>query len=344
MFCGVPGYRPAAITLTSSLLKGTSGHDAPLRPHPLDVVLARYAARSKMFSSGWGDEAFLASADYASYTLGLPPLVVDWQAENVAHKGRRRDGTFRSPLDFLPPESRLAHLRWWTRGPTDTACLALAASRDETYRAREHLFLPLVERGIDLYLLENPYYGRRHTAVGPSLATASDHALMTLATVCEARALLDWLRPHYAKLVVTGYSMGGHTSALTAARTPYPVACAPLATGASGAAIYTRGLLSLSVDFTALAAGSGNLDAARARMEKAFLPADITQYPPPLCCEAAVLVAGTRDGYVLQSETERLHRHWPGSTLHWINAGHFSALWSHRRMLRDAVLDAVGRL
>ena len=60
--------------------------------------------------------------------------------------------------------------------------------------------------------------------------------------------------------------------------------------------------------------------------------------------DAAVIAGCKRDGYVLRSETERLHQHWPGSTLRWIPAGHFSALVSSRRALCDCVADAVEKL
>jgi len=50
------------------------------------------------------------------------------------------------------------------------------------------------------------------------------------------------------------------------------------------------------------------------------------------------------DGYVLRRETERLHQHWPGSTLRWISAGHFSALVSSRCALCDCIADAVEKL
>ena len=69
----------------------------------------------------------------------------------------------------------------------------LAASRDEGYWIRERVFGPLTGRGIDLYLVENPYYGLRRDGRGPSDITVSDHGLMALAMVLEARALLDHL-------------------------------------------------------------------------------------------------------------------------------------------------------
>jgi hypothetical protein len=215
----------------------------------------------------------------------------------------------------------------------------LAASRDEGYWIRERVFGSLVSRGIDLYLLENPYYGLRRDGRGPSDITVADHGLMALGTVIEARALLDSLRSDYPKLMVAGYSMGGHMAAITAAVSTLPVACAALATGASASAIYTRGLLSWSVDFETLGG-----DSARERLRQVFDIADITNFRPPIRVDAAVVSGCTGDGYVLPQETERLHRHWKGSTLRWIKAGHFSALMTQRRVLCECVEEAAAKL
>jgi hypothetical protein len=203
----------------------------------------------------------------------------------------------------------------------------------------------LLGRGIDLYLVENPFYGRRRSAGGPAAITVSDQGLMALGMVWEARALLDHLRGNYPRIAVSGYSMGGHMAAITAAVSPFPVACAALATGASASSVYTRGLLSWSVDVGAL----GKTYAARPagvkqRLERLFESADVTRYPAPSRTDAAILAGCTRDGYVLRTETLRLHQHWPGSTLRWIRAGHFSALVTKRRALCDCIADAIAKL
>jgi hypothetical protein len=138
--------------------------------------------------------------------------------------------------------------------------------------------------------------------------------------------------------------MGGHMAAITAAVTPYPVACAALATGASASSIYTRGLLSWNVDLDALGGGPIHRSAARERLQYLFSVVDITRYPPPLRADAAVVAGCKRDGYVLRSETERLHQHWKGSELRWISGGHFSALMTRRRALCDCVAQAAEKL
>ncbi len=293
-----------------------------------------------MFSRGWGDEAIVAEFSRRDRYLTAPrSITVEWTPERVVGGSACRDGTFRSPLLELPDSVKTAHVRAWSRTGNAAACVVLAASRDEGYRVRERVFGALTEHGIDLYLLENPYYGMRRNGCGPSDITVADHCLMALASVLEARALLQSLKPGYPKLAVAGYSMGGHMAALTAAVSPFAVACTALATGASASAIYTRGLLSRSIDFDALGG-----DAARERLRTLFDSADLTSFRLPIRPDAAVVSGCTRDGYVFASETERLHQHWKGSALRWIDAGHFSALLTQARALRACVGEAVERL
>ena len=292
-----------------------------------------------MFSRGWGDDTVLAEFSQRSHYLREPAAIeVSWVAERAEKDQAVRDGKFPSPLLGLPDAVATAHVRSWTRLGNRSACVMPAASRDEGYAIRERVFGPLVARGIDLYFLENPFYGLRRDARGPSDITVADHGLMALGMVLEARALLGYLRPQYAKLAVAGYSMGGHMAAITAAVTPLPLACAALATGASASAIYTRGLLSRSVDFETL--GSS----ARERLRKLFEVADLANFRAPVRVDAAIVSGCTRDGYVLRSETERLHAHWKGSSVRWIKAGHFSALLTQRRALRECIETALERV
>ncbi len=321
-----------------------AGNAALVRAHPVDVVVALLSCRSRMFSRGWGDEGFLSDlSGKVSYEDRSDPIFITWQPETSRDGIVRRDGTFVSPLRQLPHDVATVYLRAWQRPGNQYACVIPAASRDEGYRAREFVFGSLADRGIDLYLLENPFYGQRRTADGPSLISVSDQAMMALGMVLEARALLESLRPGYQKLAVAGYSMGGHMAAITAAVTPFPLACAALATGASASSIYTRGLLSWSVDFDSLNALAKHTE-AQERLRQFFDAADITRYHAPVRVDAAIIVGCTRDGYVQRAETERLYQHWQGSTLRWVKAGHFSALLTNRRALCDAVSDALAKL
>ena len=325
-------------------LTARSSVGAP-RAHELDVIVAWLACRSKLFSGGWGDESLLADLSRRFSFADSPSAIsVRWVSAGQRGGISLRDGTFASPLMILPKKTSTGHVRAYSNPANAAACVILAGSRDEGYTTRERVFGPLVPRGLDLYLLENPFYGLRRSAGGPSLATFCDQALMTLAMVWEARALLELLRDRYAKLAIAGYSMGGHMAAITAAVSPFPLACAALATGASAAPIYTSGLLSWSVDLDALAGPQQPRAAARLRLNCLIEAADITRFAPPLRTDAAVIVGCTRDGYVLGAEIERLHQYWPGSTLRWVRAGHISALFTRRRSLCDAIADSVAKL
>jgi hypothetical protein len=313
--------------------------------HPLDVMAAWMACREKLFSRGWGDELLLTDlVQRASFAQPPGRICVDWSVRDRKACKIQRDGTFISPLDLLPAETRTAHVRAWLQPGNTAACVILAASRDEGYKMRERVFGALIDRGLDLYLLENPFYGRRRTSSSASLATFSDHVLMNLGSVWEARALLEYLRDSYRKLTVAGYSMGGHMAAITAAVSPFPLACAALATGASAVPIYTKGLLSWSVSLKALAVPPGQQLTAKERLHLLIEAADVTRHAPPMRADAAVVVGCLRDGYILANEIERLHQYWPGSSLRWLPGGHVTALMFFRGSLRDAVADATAKL
>ena len=317
----------------------------PRSTHPLDLVVAWLARRSKLFSVGWGDESIFARlSDRASYSVPPSPIALNWSTGVEYRAIARRDGTFRSPLELLPESARTVHVRAWTGVGHEAACVFLAASRDEGFRLREHVFGGLSARRLDLYFLENPFYGTRRTPQGPSQMTVSDQGLMALGMVLEARALVENLRPQYQKLVVAGYSMGGHMAAIIAAVTPFALGCAALATGASASSIYTRGLLSWSVDLDALMDKLDSRTSAKARLAQLFDVADLTRYPLPVRPDAAVIAGCKHDGYVFNSETERLHQHWKNSTLRWIPAGHFSALLTSRRALCNCIDEAAAKL
>ncbi|QSQ22342.1 alpha/beta hydrolase family protein [Pyxidicoccus parkwayensis] len=323
---------------------------SPLRSHVVDVLFAGVARRARLFTDGWGDEALLEKVTEGTSFFPVPARVSPTWGEPRAHKGVwLRDGTFTSPLPHLTPPVQTAHVRWLSEGSTRgrSACVVLAASREEGFALRERLYTPLVHEGIDLFLLENPYYGVRRPLgqKGGALRTVSDHVLMNLGMVEEARSLLTWLSDEgYERLGIAGYSMGGYMAALTAALFPEPLAVAALAAGASPVPVFTRGLLSWSIAFAELDGARRDAEQARQRLGHIFDLANLTKFPPPPQPGAAILLACRKDGFVPADETRALHAHWKESELRWVNAGHVSAILTERNALCAAVRDSLARV
>ncbi|MFP2927245.1 alpha/beta hydrolase family protein [Pyxidicoccus sp. 3LG] len=329
---------------------GTVETWSPLRSHVVDVLFAGLARRARLFAEGWGDEQLLQEVTVGTSFLPEPARVQPvWGAPRLHRGAQVRDGTFASPLTRLEPAALTAHVRWLSDGGSNrrAACVVLAASREEGFALRERLYASLVPEGVDLFLLENPYYGLRRPLGqrGGALRTVSDHVLMNLGMVEEARALLAWLRgAGYERLGVAGYSMGGYMAALTAVLVPEPLGVAALAAGASPVPVFTRGLLSWSIAFEELDGSRRDAEQARHRLGRIFDLANLTRFPPPRQPGAAILLACRRDGFVPEGETRALQAHWGHSELRWVNAGHVSAILTERTALCAAVRDSLARV
>lgn len=320
---------------------------ASLTAHWLDRAYAAYSSRDKLFSEGWGDERVidsLASGRFFSDEIAsLAPAFGPARQEGSLEV---RDATCISPLPRLPEPARTMHLRWLRapRVPTRGAALILAGSREEGYARRTSVFAPLTADGLELFLLENPFYGLRRPPgqSGGNVRTVAEQMLLNLGMIEESRALLSWLARSHQRITIAGYSMGGHMALCAGVLAGRDVGIAAMAAGASPVPIYTRDLLSRSVDFAALARSRGTtLDEARSRLAALFGRADATLLPPPPVPSRAVLVAIERDGYVSLDECVRLHAHWPGSTLRRVAGGHVSAMFTQRDALRAAVRDTA---
>ncbi|MCE9673505.1 alpha/beta hydrolase family protein [Myxococcus stipitatus] len=316
--------------------------------HLLDRFLSA-RVKAALFSEGWGDESALVGASLMSHLCPeVRPLEVRWA--RPSEQGRRLvvDGFFDSPCPLLPKEVRQGYLRRISAkpGPSRGACVILAASRDEGYFIRSWLFAPLAEQGVDVFLLENPYYGVRRALGqrGPHVRTVSDQLTMNLATIEEARSFVAFAKAQgYERVAVAGYSMGGFMAALTAATLPMPVGVAALAAGASPAPVFTKGAHSRSVNFRALSLTTSEGE-ARARLANILDAASARTLPPPPQPDAAIIVACAKDGFVPIAEAEALHAHWAGSELRIIDAGHISAVFTEGPALRRAIRDALDRV
>ncbi|KYF75553.1 hypothetical protein BE17_16360 [Sorangium cellulosum] len=314
--------------------------------------------RRRLFTEGFGDAAQIAARVSDAWFATPPqPIAVSWAAPPrvVGHHARHavRHGTFRSPAAGLPEASRIAHMcelspRVRRPAPDQPMYVMLAASGDEGFATRARLLGPMVEStGIGVLLLENPFYGLRRPPGqrGTALRTFADLMLMSLGMVAEGQALLAWLAANgHTQLGVTGFSMGAAVAALVAARWPKPLAAAILCAGRSAVPVFTRDLLSRSVEFERLGRGAGGAEEARRRVREYVAVLDMDRHPLPQCPSAAVIVGARHDGYVVPDEVERLHALWKGSELRWLPTGHAGALVKHGETLRWAAVEAMARL
>ena len=321
-----------------------------------DHALIALLRKGKLFSEGFGDRRRLARIvdAVASYrresALDVPSIA--WGDEKERFGVRRLRGTFAAPLAAeLPEESRTVHVELLlprgANAPHATPIvLLLAATSEEGFRRRRLFSLPLLQRGIAVLSVENPYYGLRRPAgqIGPFVRTFSDQFAMNFATVIEGRTLLAWLhREGYERVVVSGFSQGGMMAAFAAVTATFPVGVGPCAAGLTAPGIFLDAALSNAFAWPRLAADAGSEAEARALIERALDPVSLAVHPPPLRPELAIVLGAAHDGFVPKRDVEALHRHWPGAELRWVSAGHVTTAALHHGAHRQAIRDALAR-
>lgn len=135
--------------------------------------------------------------------------------------------------------------------------------------------------------------------------------------------------------------MGGNIAGFVAATSEVPVAPAPIAASYSPGPVFKHGILRRTVAWEAFGGESPETVESVGRIIDA---ASILRFPAPPHTAAAVLLAATKDGFVPNATTLALHRHWPGSKMDWVTAGHGSLLIRHRDRMVGAIAEAFDRL
>ncbi len=272
----------------------------------------------RLFPGGWGDPEALA---HFAHERRHPPetkeISISWEPA-VEHEGARL-GTFPSPGESLPAEASRARVLWFG-ADHERQVVLLAASNDHGWATRASVAHHLAAVGIGALILENPYYGTRRVQAGQPLPTVADFFRMGSATVAEARALLRYVAEGGHAAGVAGFSQGGSMAAYVSALAPGPVATACMAAGPSPSPVFTAGILSSTVDWTAL----GGQARALPRLRSMLDDVTVIRYPPTPHAAAAVVSGARRDAYVSPADVERLAAHWPGSELVWLEGGHAS--------------------
>jgi dienelactone hydrolase len=323
----------------------------------IDRGVAVATSLPPMFAGGWGPPELLEALIDRSNQFGPPaPIQVEWSRGHQTRRGIHVfQGSFATPNVGLPlpEESRIAHFQMLLPPePFKDGCppmmVHLAGTGDFTYRARRALAEPLVaEAGIGAAILQNPFYGERKPEGqrGTKLRYVTDQFLMNLATVEETRALLRWFREDgYARLGVTGYSMGGYMAAMTAQKMPFPLAVVPCATGNSSAYPLVTSPLYRMIDWPKLSMELPAGESARVHLAKLMEGFAIDRHGSLSPDNPAILVAALHDEFIPREEVKALQRHWPHAEIRWIDGGHTTGWALHGEAIRDAIGDTVAAL
>ena len=315
--------------------------------HPIDLLAPvgfRLDRRSKVFVGGWGDPDALGLFDRGLTAADpLPALELQWSRKEEHRGFRVRRASVTSPVaDMLPPDTRVVTVEWIEPAQgSDRVVVLLPAWNDEHFAARRKFATALAVRGVSSLIADIAFYGARriHPVSTPAIRTVGEFAVMGYSAVAEARGLVA-VATGMGHGGVAGYSMGGNLAAHVSATVARPIATAPLAASHGPAPVYLRGALHRAIAWPAL----GGRQDARSRLEDLLAKASVLHLPPLAHHPAAVLVSGSRDGFVLPEFSRDLAAHW-GAELRTVHGvGHGTLLWRHRPVLLDAIVDSFDRL
>lgn len=327
----------------------------------IDKLVSGLTKRVKFYADGIGDREYLDGlpAYLREFDSGdLRPGDIVRGPEREEGGARIHEISFETPFpDSVHPASRRGRIQavFPPEMSKDTPIVIhFAGTADETFTPRRlGLAQPLLKHGIASLILENPYYGERRPPgqIGPAVRTLSDQFRMNFATIIEGIAWLRQLHAEgYTRLGVTGVSMGGSMAASVAAWVDQEVACAPCLAPYGPGPAYLKGVLRDGIDWTALentyAPAPGDSRSSFEYVSDVLAIPDLrgSDRPLPLRPDAVVMVGGSQDAYVLPESVEALHRHWAGSELRWVNAGHVTGVVLYHGEFRRAIRDSFERL
>lgn len=309
------------------------------------IALARTPPDQRPFNDGWGDREVIAA--YLEKVASAPATAdISLVVRPARRSGRTvvRDAEFMSPHEGLPDPVRRVRVRWITTHPEpDRVVILHPGWNDEDYATRGRVARMLLAEGIASVMPTHPFYGdrRRDPDLPIPITTVSDFCLMGRAAVIEGRALARELHRRGYRVGVAGYSMGGNIAGFVSATSEVEVATTPIAASYSPGPVFEHGILRQTIAWEAF---GGDTEAAMEELGRVIGAASILKFPAPPHTAAAVLLAGTKDGVVPNATTLALHRHWPGSKMDWVTAGHGSLLWLNRDRMVAAIVDSFDRL
>lgn len=300
--------------------------------HWLDSLSIRWLKRSPIFAGGWGE---LRDAEAFAETLRTPSpgkqLSFTWGPIHRDTALSVQDGTAMSPAAILPSSLRTMYVRRiLTPGKAVRRLIVPPSWGDAGYGPRMFLAGALVARGIEVWLLEGAYFGKRQAEI----SKVEDFFRMGLGHIEEVRALLE-THQHDGGLPtsVAGYSMAGQLGSMAVQSVPYDVPVVAMACAPSPDTVFVEGPLTQQVQWATLG------DGAQEKLAGFMRRVSVLDLPAPKSSKRAVVV-NRKDGIVDPEATRKFAAHWNVEPLE-LATGHVGAYTLHRRTLQRVIGDTI---
>ncbi len=272
------------------------------------------------------------SDDIALDEQALPPLATGGSTI------RRRALRFLSPYVPLNPaaaddiaamkRSAVAHAEHWQHGDTarPTLIVVHGFGADAPWLNAHMLALKsLYRRGHDILLFTFPHHGPRAEPWLPFngwgvFANGLLHFIeVTLLAIHDLRVFMRHLKARGSgRIGVSGISLGGYTAALLASVDDGLDYCIPVVPAVSPVDAFLQwqptGLL-----LSRLMRRHG---ISLTEMRGLAAVHNPLSYVSPMAGERVLIIGGAGDRITEPHHVELLHRHWPGSTMHWFPGNH----------------------
>ena len=276
------------------------------RPGPEETTApASYRLRADSYAYQMTQR--LDSPGYSVWSVQFPsPIVTPDPANNTIH------------AEYFRPKGKGAGKR-----PAVVVLHILGAD----FALSRYLAARLADRGVAALFVKLPYYGERRPADGDHRFLSSDieRTIRSMRQgVCDVRRAASWLavRPEIdpAKLGVTGISLGGIISSVSAAVDPTLNRAALLLAGGDLARVLWE--MPEGAKSKALWLKSGRTFADLKALSDPFDP---LTYAPRLVGKRVLMMAGKTDEVIPPASTRAL---WEGAgrpPITWLDCGHYSA-------------------
>jgi len=260
---------------------------------------------------------------------------------------RRADGyrvaalTFPSPITTPDPPNNTVHAEYFRPdgdGPFPAAVVLHILGAD--FVLSRYMAARMADRGVAALFVQLPYYGKRRPEGQRRRFLSGDIDRTALAMrqgACDVRRAAAWLRSRPEidprRVGVTGISLGGIVSALTAAVDPEIDRAAILLAGGGLAEVLWDMPDTEARHFRAAWTASGR---TRADLERLIAPFDPLTHAERLRDCRLLFFAGLTDQVMPPRSVRRLWNAAGRPPIHWYDCGHYSAVGYLPPAIRDA--------